>query len=207
MRRFGFQAAAIGLAGLLAQPLHAEVTDQFDNGFAIALSAETTAGKSDAWKMLTAPAQWWSSEHTWSGDAANLYIDSQATGCFCEKLPRPADAPEGQRMGSVEHGHIVYADPQRGVLRLIGGLGPLQSEPVTGVLTVVLKPHEGGTRIEWTYVVDGHMRMKAEDMAPLVDKVLGEQIERLADKLGKPEEPAGEPAEAADKEPPEKPSE
>ncbi|MCB2058741.1 MAG: SRPBCC family protein, partial [Novosphingobium sp.] len=127
MRRFGFQAAAIGLAGLLAQPLHAEVTDQFDNGFAIALSAETTAGKSDAWKMLTAPAQWWSSEHTWSGDAANLYIDSQATGCFCEKLPRPADAPEGQRMGSVEHGHIVYADPQRGVLRLIGGLGPLQS--------------------------------------------------------------------------------
>ena len=120
MRRFGFQAAAIGLAGLLAQPLQAEVADQFDSGFAIALSAETTASKSDAWKMLTAPAQWWSSQHTWSGDAANLYIDSQATGCFCEKLPRPADAPEGQRMGSVEHGHIVYADPQRGVLRLIG---------------------------------------------------------------------------------------
>ena len=138
------------------------------------------------------PSRWWSGDHTYSGDAANLYLDAQATGCFCEKLPRPADAPADQRMGSVEHMHIVYADPQRGILRMTGGLGPLQEEPVRGVWTIVLKTAAAsGTRIEWTYTVDGLVAKKGGDMAPLVDMVLGQQLTRLAalvtpaDKSGK----------------------
>ncbi|MEZ5683429.1 MAG: hypothetical protein R3E03_04295 [Novosphingobium sp.] len=89
------------------------MTDQFDNGFAIALSAETTAARRAMPGMLIALAQWWSSEHTWSGDAANLYIDLQATGCFCEKLVMLGRCPRRAADGSVEHGHIVYADPQQ----------------------------------------------------------------------------------------------
>lgn len=168
---------------LLATPAAAEVAASSDAGFEIKLSADTGVSKAEAWKMLVAPAQWWSGAHTYSGDAANLYIDAQGTGCFCEKLPKPKDAPEGQRMGSVEHMHVVHADPQRGVLRMVGALGPLQSEALHGTLTITLKPGEQGTQIAWSYVVGGYMRMKPQEIAPLVNQVLGEQLARLAAKL------------------------
>lgn len=172
--------AAAALVAVPGQGAQAEVVTQTQNGFVITLGADVPAGKDDVWKALVAPARWWSGEHTYSGKADNLYLDAQATGCFCEKLPRPAGAPEGQRMGSVEHMHIVYADPQRGVLRMTGGLGPLQGEAVHGVLTITLKPVDGGTRIEWEYVVGGYSRLQPDVIAPLVDQVLGEQLGRLA---------------------------
>lgn len=174
--------AAVALMALVAAPVsmaQAEVVTQSPAGFVIKLSADTTATQNDAWKALITPNKWWSGEHTYTGDAGNLWLDAQATGCFCEKLPKPADAPAEQRMGSVEHMHVVYADPQRGVLRMVGGLGPLQGEALHGTLTITLKPIEGGTRIEWDYVVGGYMRMNPEQIAPLVDKVLGEQLTRL----------------------------
>jgi hypothetical protein len=174
--------AAVALMALVAAPVsmaQAEVVMQSPAGFVIKLSADTTATQNDAWKALITPNKWWSGEHTYNGDAGNLWLDAQATGCFCEKLPKPADAPAEQRMGSVEHMHVVYADPQRGVLRMVGGLGPLQGEALHGTLTITLKPIEGGTRIEWDYVVGGYMRMSPEQIAPLVDKVLGEQLTRL----------------------------
>jgi hypothetical protein len=157
----------------------AEVTTQSEAGFAIKLAEVVPVGKAEAWSALVAPQRWWSKAHTYTGDSANLYLDAQATGCFCEKLPKPADAPEGQRMGSVEHMHIVYADPQRGVLRMVGGLGPLQGEALHGTLTITLKPADGGTRIEWEYVVGGYSRMNSEQIAPQVDKVLAEQLQSL----------------------------
>ena len=174
--------AAVALMALVAAPVsmaQAEVVTQSPAGFVIKLSADTTATQNDAWKALITPNKWWSGEHTYTGDASNLWLDAQATGCFCEKLPKPTDAPAEQRMGSVEHMHVVYADPQRGVLRMIGGLGPLQGEALHGTLTITLKPIEGGTRIEWDYVVGGYMRMSPEQIAPLVEKVLGEQLIRL----------------------------
>lgn len=174
---------AAAAAAFWAGAAQAEVTAKSDDGFAISLSVETAATKDQAWRELLTPSHWWSPAHTWSGDAANLYNDGQATGCFCEKLPRPKDAPEGQRMGSVEHMHVIYADPQTGLLRMTGGLGPLQSEPVRGLLTVTLKPGAGGTRIELTYRVAGFVTMKGAELAPLVDKVLAEQLSRLAERL------------------------
>lgn len=178
-------AVLAALAGAMPAyaPAGAEVTAVSESGFVVRLEAESPASKTEAWQALIAPGKWWSSEHTYSGDAANLYIDAQATGCFCEKLPRPADAPEGQRMGSIEHMHVIYADPPQGVLRMSGGLGPLQSEAAHGTLTITVKPIPTGSRITWEYVVGGYIRMKSEELAPLVDKVLGEQIARLAGSL------------------------
>ncbi|MFZ5745194.1 MAG: ATPase [Pseudomonadota bacterium] len=168
---------------LLASPLQAELTSSTDTGFVSDHVATVAAEPAAIWKVLVAPNQWWSPRHTYSGDSANLYLDAQATGCFCEKLPKPADAPEGQRMGSVEHLHVVYADPQRGVLRLTGGLGPLQGEAVHGVLTITLKREGEGTQIKWRYAVGGFWQAKPAELAPLVDKVLAEQVQRLADKV------------------------
>lgn len=173
--------AALVLTGPTAQ---AEVAAQSDAGFVIKHSAEVAAEPKAVWKVLIAPAKWWSSSHTWSGDAANLYLDAQGTGCFCEKLPKPADAPADQRMGSVEHMHVVFADPERGVLRMTGALGPLQGEALHGTLTFTLTKTETGTRIDAEYVVGGYMRFKPEDIVPAVDGVLGEQVARLAKVAG-----------------------
>lgn len=178
--------APAALAGLALAPLaaKAEVVQQSDAGFVVKHSAEVAADPQTVWKTLIAPAKWWSSDHTWSKNAENLYLDAQATGCFCERLPKPAEAPEGQRQGSVEHMHIVFADPQRGVLRMTGGLGPLQGEALHGTLTVQLKKTETGTKIELEYVVGGYMRFKTDQIAPAVDGVLGEQVAGLAKAIG-----------------------
>jgi hypothetical protein len=170
----------------LAGPAASEVTAVSDAGFVIRLEAETPASKNDAWRALIAPGKWWSSAHTYSGNAANMYLDAQASGCFCEKLPKPAGEPEGQRMGSVEHMHVIYADPPQGVLRMKGGLGPLQGESVIGTLTITVKPTPQGSRITWEYVVGGYTRIKNEDLAPAVDHVLNEQLTRLAALLAPP---------------------
>jgi hypothetical protein len=177
---------------VLASPSQAEVTSVSDAGFVIRLEAETPASKTDAWRALIAPGKWWSSAHTYSGDAANLYLDAQASGCFCEKLPKPADAPEGQRMGSVEHMHVVYADPPQGVLRMKGGLGPLQGESAIGTLTITVRPTPQGAKFTWEYVVGGYTRIKNEDLAPAVNGVLDEQLKRLVALLAPPAADAAE---------------
>ncbi|MCZ8171580.1 MAG: ATPase [Brevundimonas sp.] len=173
---------ALAAAALLSVPAQAELAATSDAGFVSDNSAVIAADLPAVWKLLVAPNQWWSPSHTYSGDAANLYLDAQATGCFCEKLPKPAGAPEGQRMGSVEHMHVVYADPQRGVLRMVGGLGPLQGEAVHGVLTITLNREGEGTRMHWRYAVGGVWQAKVAEIGALVDQVLGEQVKRLADK-------------------------
>lgn len=179
MRIAGALAAAVLALGPAA-PATAEVTAISDTSFTVKHSIVAAADKTAVWKALIAPAKWWSSAHTWSGKADNLYLDAQATGCFCEKLPRPADAPTDQRMGSVEHMHVVYADPQIGILRMTGGLGPLQGEALGGIMTIKLTAVDGGTRIDVEYAVGGLLRIKGPAIAPAVDSVLGQQFERLA---------------------------
>ena len=180
MRRI---VALATLAVLAASPASAEVVAQSDAGFVSVNEATAAASPAALWKVLIAPATWWAPDHTYSGDAASLYLDAQATGCFCELLPLPKDAPEGTRRGSVEHAHIVYASPGK-ILRMSGGLGPLQSEAVGATLSIALKPEGEGTKITWTYVVGGYMRPTVETVAPMVDKMLGVQVTRLAAKAG-----------------------
>ncbi len=203
MRRFTLPLLLTALS--LATPAGAEIVQSSEAGFVIRESADVPVDAYTVWATLTAPAKWWNPEHSWSGKAENLYIDSQASGCFCELMPVPAGAPEGTRRGSVEHMHIIHSSPGK-VLRMVGGLGPLQSEAMTGVLTVTLKKTPNGTRVLWEYVVGGYMRYKVSDIAPAVDKVLTEQLARLARQLGgeplAPEpEPAGNMAPGSDKAP------
>jgi hypothetical protein len=108
-----------------------------------------------------------------------------AGGCFCEAIPGGAGAAPGQ----VEHMRVLYVAPAS-ALRLSGGLGPLQSEAVTAVLTMTLAPEGEMTRISWDYVVGGFMRMPMGELAPLVDQVVGEQLLRLASRLGAKVDPA-----------------
>lgn len=169
-------AASLPIA-LLSVPVAAKVVDQSEAGFTVAHTAQVAASPADVWKMLRMPESWWSKDHSWSGDAANFYLDPQAGGCFCEKLP---PGKEGEPRGSVQHAMVLFARPGA-MLRLSGALGPMQGEAMTGTLTITLKAAEGGgTLIRFDYVAGGYARFPLGDLAPQVDMVIGEQLAHLA---------------------------
>lgn len=181
--RFGISL----LLALGAQPLAAEVVESDDNGFITRNVAIVKATPKETWLALISPAKWWNSAHTWSGDAVNLTLKPQAGGCFCERIPEDPDPKRITLEGSVEHMRVIQAYPEH-ALRMRGGLGPLQSEPVTGVLTIAISDNELGTKIVWEYVVGGKMRYEIPIIAKAVDGVMSQQLNGLADLLGRVEE-------------------
>lgn len=185
--------ALLGGAALSAPSATARVVDQSEIGFTVAHTAEVSASPADVWKMLRSPDKSWSKEHSWSGDAANFWLDSQAGGCFCEKL-----ADSGSGSGSVQHARILFAQPNQ-LLRLSGAFGPLQGEALTGTLSIQIKETPTGSRIRFDYVVGGYMRLKVSEIAPVVDGVMGEQLAGLAKALGSDGNVAVDPAKENDR--------
>jgi len=149
----------------------AAVSETRENGFTIEATVLVEAKPASVYRDLTRVALWWHPEHSWSGSAKNLKLEPKAGGCFCEKL---ADG------GSVQHGRVIFAQPGK-LLRLEGALGPLQDMAVTGVLSFVLAPDGPGTRVTMTYRVAGAPTMDPAKLAPLVDQVMGIQLNRLRD--------------------------
>jgi hypothetical protein len=167
---------------LLLRPLilQGEILDSTAHGFTVknVVSVATTPEK--VYRQLVANVgKWWNSAHSWSGDARNLFIDDKADGCFCEKL---------KSGGSVRHMTVVFADPGK-TLRMVGGLGPLQSLAVTGSMTWSFTKGEIGTKVEVTYAVGGYRPGGLGALAVPVDNVLLEQLTRLKKfvETGKPE--------------------
>ena len=190
----GYFTGAAMIAALAFAPVaSAKVVDQSEAGFSVAHTAQVAATPADVWKMLRMPQSWWSKDHSWSGDAANFWLDSQAGGCFCEKLPG-----EGGAMGSVQHARIIFAQPNQ-LLRLSGAFGPLQGEALTGTLSIQIKETPTGSRIRFDYVVGGYMRLKVSEIAPVVDGVMGEQLAGLAKALGSDGNVAVDPAKENDR--------
>jgi len=159
----------IVLALAAASPAAAEVTASSDTSFVVTQKLTVAAPPPRLWSTLVAPASWWASAHSWSGDSANFSFDARAGGCWCEKLPGG---------GGVEHMRAIYVQPNK-LLRLSGALGPFQAMPVTGVMTYTLEPGPDGkaTVLTVEYAVSGGSGMTK--IAPMVDKVLGEQTASL----------------------------
>lgn len=182
MRNRIFLATALAV-GMAASPVSAEVVSTTADGFVTRATAEVAAEPLAVWLALIKPGEWWSSDHTWSGDAANMTLTPQAGGCFCERIPG-ADGEDGFAIdGSAHHATVVQAFPLN-VLRLRGGLGPLQGEPATGILTITLKEIDGGTRVLWEYNVGGPMRYEIAKISGAVDAVMTQQLMGLRDHLG-----------------------
>jgi hypothetical protein len=152
-----------------ATPASAEVLGSSDHGFEIQHSVNLVIPQPQAFDAFGQVSQWWSKDHTYSGDAARMTIQVRPGGCFCEML-------EGG--GGIEHMRVTYVQPGERVV-LTGSLGPLLYEATTGVMDVKVEPIAGGSRVTMNYRAAGFAKGGAGAMAPLVDKVLGEQIKRF----------------------------
>lgn len=160
---------ANGLA-LFATAAQAEVVDLQPSGFEVKHTVQIAASPQQVYVALIQPGRWWSSDHTWSGSAANMRFEPAAGGCWCEALPKT--------QGEVEHMRIIYIDPA-GTIRLDGSLGPMQPSGATGHLTWAYAAKADGTEVTWTYDVGGYFPGGFKALAPGVDGVIGDQLGRL----------------------------
>ena len=190
---------SLGAAALCSMTAaHAEVTNTADNGFTVQHQTVIAGDAEAVWKAMTAPARYWNSDHSWTGDAENFYLVPQAGGCFCELIRTTSDDNIKSSEGSVQHMRVIYAHNNK-ILRMSGALGPLQSEAVTGTLTMQLQPQGQATAVRFTYKVGGYMELPIDQIAPAVDGVIGEQLARLAALFGDAEaDQQDAPAEPSD---------
>jgi len=151
-----------------------EVVAAGNGGFVSELELLLAASPERVYQALTDEVrEWWDPAHSYSGDAGNLYLEPRAQGCFCEKLPNG---------GSVMHMQVVLANPGA-ALRLVGGLGPLQSMGATGTMEFLLQPIENGTLLNYRYTVVGYKPTGMREIAAAVDRVQSDQLQRLKNYL------------------------
>lgn len=163
-------ALSLALAAGLHAPAAADVASAAPDGFVLRVEAVSPLSPDAAWARLLDIAAWWNGDHTYSGDAANLSLEAAPGGCWCELW-------DG---GAVEHGRLLtLADGS--VARFDAPFGPLQGMGVTAILSFALAPAEdGGTAIAVDYVVTGSSLMALDAIAPAVDGVISDAVDRLA---------------------------
>lgn len=176
-----FKLGLLAIALLAPSFLHADVADSADSGFTVKLAVAIAAPPQQVYaRLVHNVGDWWSSVHTFSGDARNLTIDDKPMGCFCEKRLNGA--------GGIRHMEVVNVDYGK-TLVLTGGLGPLQALAVAASMTIQLAPADQGTKLSVVYAVGGYQPHGLTGLAPIVDSVLTEQFTRLKSfvETGKPE--------------------
>ena len=156
--------ALLGSAGALS-----DVTDSASNGFTTVHEVTIDAVRAEVWVAALNIGQWWSDDHTISGDAGRMTIDARAQGCFCESLGSGA---------GVVHLTVTSVNPTVW-LRLSGGLGPLGLMGVSGNMNWDFEDTAAGTAVRFTYAVGGYRPGGLDEIAGGVDYVIGEALARL----------------------------
>jgi hypothetical protein len=159
---------------MIGTPASAEVVSASANGFEVRETASLSVPPASAFAAFGRIGSWWSGQHSFSGNAANLTLALEPGGCLCERL---ADG------GGVQHMRIAYVEPDKRVL-LTGSLGPLLFQATTGVMDAEFKPAGAGTQLVLDYRVAGFFNGGADKLAPAVDAVLAEQVGRLKAYVG-----------------------
>ena len=162
-------AVACIMLALSSTSAKSEVADSSANGFTTKLALNIGGSPDVVYSKLLRVGDWWSSEHTFSGDAHNLSLEPKAMGCFCEKLARG---------GAVRHMEVVFLAPGKTMV-LSGALGPLQTLAATGSMTINFSAAEDGTKLSVSYAVTGYLPAGMNTWAAPVDGVLREQFTRL----------------------------
>lgn len=166
------------IALLLTAPLPAaaKVLDVSRNGFTLENSVTVPVDAATAWKALVDEVgRWWPADHTWTGKAGNLSIEPRAGGCFCE----------------IDGGHqalhmsIAHVQPEK-LLRMLGGLGPLQGMGLSGTMEWRFAAADGGgTTITLWYRAGGYTPDDISGFVPVIDRVQAQQLGGLGDWLRK----------------------
>jgi len=158
------------VAILLALPTaHADVTAQAPNGFVSEWDITIAAPRERVFRALTDEVgRWWDPAHSYSGDASNFSIDARPGGCFCERLTN----------GGIAHMTVVFVQRDT-LLRMVGGLGPLQGMAVSGSMTFALSDAGTGTRLKYRYAVGGYSPDGLASLSEPVDRVQHGQLVRL----------------------------
>jgi len=159
----------LGLTALIASPAAAEVVSAEPHGFEIQHVVNLVMPQPKAFAAFGQVGQWWSKDHTYSGDAARMSLQLRPGGCLCETF---------EDGGGIEHLRVTYLKPGEQVV-LTGSLGPLLYQATAGVMDVKFERIAGGSRVTMNYRAAGFASGGAEKLAPLVDQVLGEQMKRF----------------------------
>lgn len=154
----------------VTQPAAAEVVDAAATGFTLEHERLIAADRQTVWDAAVNDiGQWWSDDHTVSGNSGRLSIDPRPLGCFCEALA-----------GTDGVVHMTVTSVSGGVfLRLTGGLGPLGLLGVNGNMTWEFFDDSVGTRVRFTYAVGGYRPGGLDAVAEPVDAVIGEALDLL----------------------------
>ena len=163
--------SVILFACLWASSASADVLASSRQGFSLRVVTTTRASPAQAYEAFVRIGEWWHPDHTYFGSADNMSLDMRPGGALLETSATGA---------WVKHLELDYANPGKEI-RLLGGLGPLQAMGLDGALTVQFKPIAGGgTTVTMLYNVSGFAHTGLENLAPIVDRVQTEQMQRHA---------------------------
>src|SRR5215467_1413363 len=144
--KFALLAAGLLCLGVFDSP--GEVLDSAPDGFTLKIAVDIQASPDAVYdKLVHHIGDWWEPKHTFSQDARNLSIDDKPMGCFCESLPNN---------GGVRHMQVILVMPGKALV-LTGGLGPLESLPVTGTMRFDFATANSATKVTMTYGVAGYL--------------------------------------------------
>lgn len=144
----------------------AEVKASAPGGFMTSTSCDVDLSAEEAYEKLVSEfSLWYDASHSYSGQADRLSLDLEKA-CMLERLPNG---------GFVRHMEIVYHQPGK-MLRMTGGLGPLQGMGVAGALSFGFEESGGQTRVTLTYNVSGAEFLQLDKIADPVDGVLTSQL-------------------------------
>lgn len=156
---------------LMASTARAEIIQSSDKGFIIAHKVTVKTATTETFEVMTSRVgQWWSPDHTFSGDAGNMRIDKE---CFCERW-------DGNLVRHLDTVTWIKGS----TVTMEGGLGPLKSLGLSGTMIWALNANgDGSTMIDWKYHVYGFSDTDLGALASAVDGVLAKQIGRLTEAL------------------------
>lgn len=146
----------------------ADIVSSGSDHYVLRHEASSELAPEALWERLVNVASWWHPDHTYSGDAANLSLDASAGGSWREDWDD----------GSVIHGQVLYANPPN-KLRLEAPFGPLQGMAVNVVWSISIQPSESGSLVMFDEIATGSGVSGLEQLAPAVDGVKQEALERL----------------------------
>jgi hypothetical protein len=176
--------SSVALLALAAGGLRGDVVDSAAGGFTVKITVAIAAPPDEVYgKLVGNVGDWWSKEHTYSGDSRNLSIEEKPGGCFCEKVPG----------GGAKHMEVVNFAPGK-MLVMHGALGPLQTMAASGSMLVQLAAANGGTNLVLTYAVTGYSSRGLNTLAAPVDMVLTQQVTRLKNLVERGDASKAEPS-------------